>query len=218
MTAEARSNDTLPVDHSGEEHIPNIVSCLVCREKGSPSTADITLHHSKGHYIELRGTLECVGDRHRWPIRMREDQLLAADVEFPVTESARLCGVPPGVTEDVAEAESAHFAGLYKASVVISRRALQLALEERLLAEKQIDVSKKTLGPILDIARDKGLLDTVYYTWSQRVLSEGNTGAHKTAVLHPKTVEVVIHDTVEVLNYLYRLQPTSQSGTGSSEV
>ena len=198
----ARNWDTLE-NREEEGQMPNLLSCSKCRKEGRESTAQITLRPLGGHDMVLRGVLECEHDGHRWPIAVRADQLLAVGTALPVAESAKLHRhVPKGIQQDVREAEDAHFAGTYKASVVMCRRALQLALEERLgIPEEQ----RLTLGPLLkkQKARQPPLLDDRTEQLAYRIKDEGDGGAHSPVSVDPKDAEVVIHDTVVVLNELF---------------
>jgi hypothetical protein len=109
--------------------------------------------------------------------------------------------VPEGLKQDIEEAEKCHFAFSYKAAVVMCRRALQLALEDKLgLSGKRLP-----LGPLLDEERKNNpkLFTDSEYAFALRIKELGDEGAHKIVTLEPKTVEVAIHDTVRLLNKLY---------------
>jgi hypothetical protein len=69
---------------------------------------------------------------HRWPVTIKTDNVLqSTDPNLPVSESINLSPrVPPALIQDVEDSEEAHFAGVYRASVVICRCALQLSFQE----------------------------------------------------------------------------------------
>ena len=84
---------------------------------------------------------------------MIDDQILTVDTQLPVAESRKLNeDVPDGIKQDVQEAEGAHFAQNYKSSAVMCRRALQLALEDKM---KPRGKHRMTLGPLLDEAMER---------------------------------------------------------------
>ena len=200
--------------------MPNLASCAECRENGRLNQVDINLGQL-GPGIELRGVLTCSKDENKWPITMVENRFVEISNALPSSDSKKLRqNVPPGIKEDVREAEQIHFAQSYKAAVVMCRRALQLGLEDRLRRKKD----RMTLGPLLGEERKRKapLFTDQTYQLVQRVKKYGDGGAHAEVDIDPKTVEVVIHDTVVALNELYpvkkarRKPPASQSGTGSS--
>ena len=183
--------------------MPTIVSCRKCYDdQSAPDTvSELTFRHQNGHRMELRGVLKCVHHDHQWPISIINDIPQEIATQLPVSSSDDLSDrVPVGIVEDLREAERVHFSQCYKSSTVMCRRALQLALEDRLT------VTGKTLGPLLADAKDQSppLLKTQTDAFAQRILTVGNTGAHdKDIVLAPGEVMVIIHDTVVVLNELF---------------
>ena len=179
--------------------MPNIVTCQECSKQGSKNSAEITM---RGGAIELQALMVCLSDSsHQWPIIMRHDQIWSTHGALPVSESSKLRSVPKGIVQDVKEAERAHFARCYKASVVMCRRALQLAFEKKLGAENKY----LTLGPLIDMARKqkKPLLDPRTFSFVERIKDTGDGGAHGSVDIDPQEVGVVIFDTVGVLNELF---------------
>jgi len=154
--------------------------------------------------IELRGVFTCSHDGHKWPVLIKDDVVIETGLTLPAAYSENLLpGVPVGIVQDVKESELAHFSQCYKASVVMCRRALQLALEEK-LGSGSVGL---TLGPLLSKVTTSGtdkLLDAQHMSFAERVKEYGDSGAHRVDDLSPNTVGVAIHDTVEILNYLYR--------------
>lgn len=157
------------------------------------------------HRVELQGIITCKYDGHKRPIRLVENTIDDTARNMPLKESQKLNGVPDGLVEDIEEAESAHFAENFKASVVMCRRAINLALEEILKATD-------TLGPLLKLAqkREPPLLKPHTYSLAERVREYGDKGAHRVGVLDAKAVEVAVFDTVVVLNELYETRPASR--------
>ncbi len=194
------------------------MATIRCPKCGGTKVLQITAREPEPR-MEIRGIITCnhwQRDQnkfipHEWPIKvLARDEAILIDVreQLPVAESVKLTDkVPVGLADDIREAERAHFSQCYKAAVVMCRRALQLALEELL------DKTDVTLGPLLAEERKKRLLCDLNYQLARRVKDYGDVGAHKTVSLDSQTVETLIHDSVEILNELYK---ASQSGTGSN--
>jgi hypothetical protein len=123
-------NDKLPLTQEGEkEMVP--ISCAKCRQ-----SAEFSLmrrqRSTQSADLEFRGIVTCYREGHRWPITIKTDNILqSTDPNLPVSESFNLSSkVPPALIQDVKDAEETHFAGVYRASVVMCRRALQLGFQE----------------------------------------------------------------------------------------
>ena len=180
--------------------------CQECQYGEDDSRRGRGLSVSCDGNVELTGVMTCLADLRRMPIAMRGGFPISLGMTLPIEESQNLQNVPGGIVQDVKEAESAHFAQCLKASAVLCRRALQLALEEYLGLEGI------TLGPLLQKARksEPPLLSPQEDVLAERVKSLGDAGAHSTAALSPKQVEVAIFDTVTILNGLYKKQRPSK--------
>ena len=120
---EGEKIDTLPISQNGEEEMVN----LECSECGHPGKLTLRSNYvgSQSAFV-LHGTVTCSKDGHEWPISVKTNNIpLSTEQEMPVLESQNLGGnVPDGLVEDIREAERAHFARVYKASVVMCRRAV----------------------------------------------------------------------------------------------
>jgi hypothetical protein len=90
---------------------------------------DIKLPGYHSNAVMFEGIITCLIDRHRRPIKIIDNIISETAPEMPITESTRLSGVPADIVQDVKEAETCYFNQTYKASVVVCRRALQLAFE-----------------------------------------------------------------------------------------
>lgn len=202
----------IPPEHEGEEYMPPTTMCRECERVSNMDTGsfpgpspiiELSLRRNGNQRgVELRGVITCLHDRHRWPVTIRDDIMIETGLTLPAAHSRRLSRVPEELLQDVEEAELAHFNQCYKASVVMCRRALQLALEKKL----NLTENRLTLGPLLEKVRKDAptLLDSSHMTFAERVKEYGDSGAHRARHLTPETVGVIIYDTVEVLNYLYR--------------
>ena len=176
------------------------VSCSQCGQKIRLSATGKGIPQKIHDGIELRGMLHCLRDGHRWPITMLGDEFLETSRTMPITESVKLYSrVRDNIREDVEEAEACHYAESWKASVMMCRRAIQIGLEDL------IGVHGQTLGPLLILARHlpRPLLTHKADQLADRIHNLGDEAAHGKITYDPKTVEVVIHDTVMVLNELY---------------
>jgi len=135
---------------------------------------------------------------------------------MPVTESRKLAPEVAKLREDIVqgvqEAEDTYFYRAYKASVVMCRRAVQLALEHH--TGKQ----GLTLGPLLIHGRTLTPPALLPQTdqFAERILNLGNEGAHKRVPFDPDDVRTAIHDSVVVVNELLTKPPASQSRTDSN--
>ena len=152
--------------------------------------------------LELRGVVTCSGDGHQWPLAIRTDNLiLSTEQMMPVMESANLNqGVPPGIVQDIQEAERAHFAQLYKASVVMCRRACQLAL-----AEPPHNIPD---GPFTGMiraaqAKDPAPLSAIGFIHLEAVKDYGDLGAHKTKEVSAGDARSAIFSAAKVLDELF---------------
>ena len=149
--------------------------------------------------VRLEGILTCLDDGHRRPIKVENNAIDETAPSMPVAESAQLHkSVPAGLVQDLEEAERAHFAQCYKASVVMCRRAMQLALENR-------GASGRTLGPLLEDARKKTppLLSVRADSLAEGIKDYGDGGAHRTEFISPPDAAMMIHVTVVAINELY---------------
>jgi hypothetical protein len=123
-------NDKLPLTQEREKEMVTI-SCAKCRQ-----SAEFSLmrrqRSTQSADLEFRGIVTCYREGHRWPITIKTDNILqSTDPNLPVSESFNLSSkVPPALIQDVKDAEETHFAGVYRASVVMCRRALQLGFQE----------------------------------------------------------------------------------------
>jgi hypothetical protein len=125
-----KKSDKLPLTQEGEKEMVTI-SCAKCRQ-----SAEFSLmrrqRSTQSADLEFRGIVTCYREGHRWPITIKTDNILqSTDPNLPVSESFNLSSkVPPALIQDVKDAEETHFAGVYRASVVMCRRALQLGFQE----------------------------------------------------------------------------------------
>ena len=194
----------------------NDVVCPVCRKEGRISFA------KPGTKMRLRGVITCENHEPegfiRWPITIVTSEHVGILTEtapsLPAHESPKLLPiVPEGLRQDIQEAELGHFNQCLKAAVVMCRRALQLALEEKM----GLQDNHMTLGPLLAAERKQGkrLFTDGEYSLAVRIKELGDGGAHKVLEGSPSTVAVAIHDAVQLLNALYK-PPAVQSGTSSN--
>ena len=188
-----------------EEWTMFILSCPRCQEKGTyagGNQRNISCNPILfGPGFEIEGIVTCLADNHKWPIKFRNDQIVSIHPDLPNKASVKLhTAVPSGVRQDVEEAEKAHFGHCFKSSVVMSRRALQLALEDK-------GAKGRTLGPLLAFARTMNppLLSARADTLAEGIKDYGDRGAHRPEEILSEDATLVISVTVMVLNELYPL-------------
>ena len=204
-------NDTLPLVKNGEDEMAVTVSCFVCEQEADrylsrerTSTGSLSLRPFGGDYggMVLDGVLTCLKDGHRWPIRMRNDEVRDVSEEMPITEYKKIAPAVQqhrqDIVQDIKEAEDTYFYRAYKASVVMCRRAVALALEYHMC------VSDLTLGNLLVEGRklEPPALTAQSDQFAKRILDIGNDGAHNEFKADPDDVRVVIHDSVVIINEL----------------
>lgn len=145
--------------------------------------------------VDLEGVIVCKYDEHRRPIRLVGNIIDSTHPSIPVEESANLhAKVPFGIKQDVQESERCHLAQCYKASTIMCRRAVQLALVDK-------GVSDGPMGKMLTDARL--MFSSTTYALAEGIKDYGGSGAHGTEVITPHEAATVIFVTVKVLNELY---------------
>jgi len=190
--------------------MPQYTECARCQKGKRASLIEVACHRigPQGD-IELRGIVKCLVDDHEWPITIRDDVIVSTTQSLPISESAKLSSdVPGGIVQDVQEAERAHFAYCYKASVVMCRRAMQLALVDKGIADGP-------LGKMLDQARKRNLLTDRTDALVTGIQDYGGGAAHSKEEISAEEARMMIFTTVRVLNELFL--PGKRSGTGSNE-
>ena len=201
MTTDEGLETTLPPNDEQEVRDVPRIKCDKC---GRSAELRLTTSQSwpGAPELELRGVVTCSGDGHQWPLAIRTDNLiLSTEQMMPVLESGSLGqSVPPGIVQDIKEAERAHFAQLYKASVVMCRRACQLGLAEpphsipdgpfsKMIAEAQ--------------ARTPPPLSPRGFIHLEGVKEYGDVGAHKVEDVAAGHARTTISSAVAVLNELF---------------
>jgi hypothetical protein len=193
-------NAKLSLIQEREEEMVTI-SCAKCRQ-----TAELTLMRreksTQSADLEFRGIVTCHREGHRWPVTIKTDNILqSTDPDLPVSESFNLSSkVPPALIQDVKDAEEAHFAGVYRASVVMCRRALQLSFQEN-----PFNISD---GPYSRMVRDLMKLSGPPLSPGTHGLAVsigeyGGQGAHDPKPVSEAEARSAIFTTVRVLNELF---------------
>ena len=154
--------------------------------------------------VRVRGTITCLKDQHERPFVIdgtppgqAYGHLQQIDMALPSQESNKLLvSVPTGIKDDIQEAERAHYAQCYNASVAMCRRALQLSLVEK-------GIPDKMLSKMMQEALNSNLMDQNTYNLATSTKGYGDMGVHRREQLEPKEVELVIYTTVRMLNELF---------------
>lgn len=159
--------------------------------------------------VTIRGTIECRDHKHERPFVIEGSPfggsswgyLQVLDIALPSEESKKLLpSVPDGIKEDIQEAERAHCAQCYNATVAMCRRALQLSLVEKRIADAK-------LSGMMREALDKKLMGQDTYNLATSIKGYGDIGVHRREQLEPKEVGLVIYMTVRILNEFFAPQP-----------
>ena len=178
------------------------VACAECGQR-----ADLTLFRNSrsasSRDLEFSGTITCTGDQHEWPMAIKTDNLVqSTDQMMPVLESATLGpNVPDGLRQDIEEAESSHFARVYKASAVMCRRAVQLGL-----AEPPHNIADGPFSKMLEEAerREPPPLTPTGFIHAKTVKDYGDIGAHRTENISALDARTAVFSAVKVLNELFQ--------------
>ena len=202
MAIEERLGATLPPgDEQEVEDVPK-VECAKCGQAAE-------IRFSRGGYshgqraLEFRGVITCTcEDGHQWPMAIgTNDLVLSTEQMMPVQESDNLNeAVPPGLIQDIEEAERCHFTQVYKASVVMCRRACQLGL-----AFKPHCIPDGPFTQMIEKAKDKdpAPLTPGGFIRLDTVKDYGDTGAHRTEEIAAGEARDAIFSAVKVLNELF---------------
>jgi len=149
--------------------------------------------------LDFEGVLTCKRAEcgTSWPVKIVDNVIEYVAPEMPTHGSRDLgAGALEGLRQDLQEADRAHFAQCYKAAVVVCRRAIQLALEDK-------GAEGRTLGPVLVDAREKDLLTDRTDALVEGIKDFGDGGAHRAEDIHVDDAAMVIRVTTVVLNELF---------------
>ena len=167
--------------------------CPICRETHSDAQFVVTCSGQS----KLWGIIQCTRCQHEMPFSMYHDRIQQLDIALPGTQSDNLNpSVPDDIKDDVRESERANYAQCDKACVTMCRRALQLGLIDKGIADGQLSVMlKEALG--------QKLLEQKTYDLATTIKGYGDIGAHRREELEPTEVKMVIYATVKMLNELF---------------
>jgi hypothetical protein len=145
---------------------------------------------------QIRGIITCLNCNHEWPITIDNGHIKEIAVALPAVQSDQLHeSVPLDIQDDVQEAERANYSQCYKACVTMCRRALQLGLIDREIAD----------GPLSGMLEEaKTLLDEDTYALAKSIKGYGDIGTHRREELNPEEVRMVIYAAVRMLNEIFK--------------
>ena len=150
-----------------------------------------------GPHAEMMGIIRCTLCGHEWPITISEGCISKLDTALPGAQSDKLdASVPSDIKEDLQEAERAHYAQCDKACATMCRRALQLGLMDKKIADAP-------LSAMLQEALNKGLIEQKTYDLATSIKGYGDIGAHRKEHLESQEVSMLIYATVKMLNELF---------------
>jgi len=130
-----------------------------------------------------------------------DDVVQSTEQMMPILESASLSqSVLAGIVQDIQEAERAHFAQLYKASVVMCRRAIQLGL-----GAPPHNITDGPFSRMLTDAQAKtpSSLSSRGFVLAEAVKDYGDAGAHRIEEISASDARTAIFSAVKVLNELF---------------
>jgi hypothetical protein len=178
------------------------ITCPDCLENRVTVDIGRVMTRRYGEYypgLIFGGTLTCLQCEHRWPLEMRNSEITFTASEFPASESRNLSpGVPPGLRQDIEEAERCHYGRCDKAGVVMCRRAIQLGLIEKGIPDAPFS---RMIGDAQ--ARTPALLTASTFAHVDAIKEFGDRGAHRTENVTANDLQVAIYATVKALNELF---------------
>lgn len=201
MTLRKREDKLSPTEELEERVMPRI-ECAKCGQSAQLSLNRVA-HGRTSRDLEFRGVVTCsCEDRHEWPVAIKTDDIIqSTDQMMPVCESQNLSPeVPEALIQDVKDAERAHFAQIYRASVVMCRRALQLGFHEPPHSIIDGPYSKMLVALM---ALSSPPLTSETHGLAIGIGKYGGTGAHDPKPVSEGEARMSIFTTVKVLNELF---------------
>jgi len=177
----------------GEEEMTELL-CPKCIEKKQAITFSVRCTGS----TKMWGIIQCTKCLHEMPFSVYHDHIQQLDIALPGTQSDQLNpSVPGDLKDDIKESERANYAQCHKACVAMCRRALQLGLIDK-------EIADGPLGGMLKQALSTKLLSQDIYNLATSIKGYGDIGTHRREQLEPEEVKMVIYATVRMLNELFR--------------
>ena len=214
-------NDKLPLN-DGEEEEMSFFSCPACVEHNLRRVSDsryasknpyreplievVCRRGGRGNYVtstqaRLHGIITCLNDGHQRPITLINNVTDETSPNLPVTASTNLNPqVPSALVQDVKDAEGTFFAQVYRSSVMMCRRALQLSFQE-----KPHNIKDATYSTMLKklMALPTAPLSPGTHGMAVSIGDYGGTGAHDPKPVSADEARITIFATVRVLNELF---------------
>ena len=177
----------------GGKEMANLI-CPNCH--GVKRTSVITVNCEPD--ARMLGIVKCLCCGHEVPITINKGFIEKIDIALPGAQSENLMSsVPADINEDIQETERANYAQCYKACVTMCRRALQLELIDRGIADAPLQLMLKK-------AANNNLLSGDIYNLATSIKGYGDIGAHRREQLQPQEVNMVIYATVRMLNEIFQ--------------
>lgn len=147
---------------------------------------------------KMWGIIKCLACGHEIPITINQGFIEKLDTALPGSQSDNLnSSVPTDIKEDIKEAERANYSQCYKACVTMCRRALQLGLIDKQIADAPLQT-------MLNKSVEMKLISDNLYNLATSIKGYGDIGAHRREQLEPQEVNMVIYATVRMLNELFK--------------
>ena len=154
---------------------------------------------------DFEGIITCHRDGHRRPVKLINGIMDDTGPTLPIEESTNLLkSVPAALIQDVKDAEDVFFARVYRAGVVMCRRALQLGFQE-----PPHNIRDGPYGTMLKNLMNlpEPPLSTGTYGLASSIGDYGGIGAHTPNPVSLEEARSAIFTTVRVLNELFPSKP-----------
>lgn len=188
-------NDIIPPGTEGRLEMTTNIDCPTCTPKDGRHHF---LYNCAGNFL-LCGTIKCLVCNDERSFSAKGEYIREIGLGLTYAESKRLTSnVFADRKDDIEEAERANYYQCYKAAVVMCRRAIQLALNDK-------DIPDSNFSNMIEKAHDEQfkLLGDDTYMMVKLVKLFGDKGAHKRDTIAPPDVTQAIHVSVEALNDIF---------------
>ena len=167
---------------------------------GCSATMTYHLQQTTGRPFSIKGILKCGECGHERPLIMYGESINEISAGLPGQQSSKLItNVPKDIKEDVQEAERANYYQCYKASAAMCRRAVQLSLIQKGIKDKGLESMIKEARN-----REEPLLTNDTYNFAFSIKGFGDIAVHRTEILDPDDIPLLINCTRRMLNELFK--------------
>ena len=190
--SDERSTTLLPPQEEGVAEMQNI-GCDWC-DRSRRIDLPWNVSYSKRPGDIVRGVFICAECSKRSPFELKEDTVTFRPGNQWITPLDET--VPPSVQERYAEAELCMYAAAYRASAVMGRSAVELALVN-------VGVTKGTLENKIDNALSQGIIGQEQNSLAHGSRLIGNDAVHIGASVSPGEVPAVLSTAANIINHVF---------------